>query len=259
MSSIVIPVDGFARRGKSTAAELIAQRNGWEVGNSGDLFRLATFIVLLRNIDITDGSACIEAMLRAQIAMSLDMNKVPRNRVLLGGRDITNDLYTPAIDDNVSIVASHRSLREVFVTQLYPRIFATAGNGIVFTGRDIFHVLRDTMGIPLAFYIDANVETAAGRQAQSPGENRSLAEIEEAIRSRDLRDATNTFRESGAVYILNEAPCIEHTVSVMQAWINEMVHGDQDPERAQANADQYCTEHSLPRLSWVVQDIPVLV
>ena len=166
---MVITIDGPGGTGKSTTAELLAQRLGYYHLNSGTLYRWITFNALKQHLDLNDSDVLFK------LAQELDYNKIDYNV-----------LREQTVSDNVAKVASIPSIREEIVQ--IQRNYAKNKN-IVVEGRDI-----GTVVFPEAdykFYFTASLEVRAKRryaQMQKDGLEADYEHILESIAKRDRQD-----------------------------------------------------------------------
>ncbi|MCL2192162.1 MAG: (d)CMP kinase, partial [Treponema sp.] len=184
---MVIAIDGPAGSGKSTIAELLAQKLpemkgpggkplGFRYVNSGKLYRAITLGCLNADIDPIDGKKVLELARNAKINYNTE-------RLLLNGQDVTDDLHTDEIDRWVAPLSADVPVRHV-VNGIIREIAARAN--IVVEGRDITSVV-----FPDAehrFYLDASQEARARRRFDQGVSELTLDEIKAAIASRDEID-----------------------------------------------------------------------
>jgi cytidylate kinase len=166
---MVITIDGPGGTGKSTTAELLAQRLGYYHLNSGTLYRWITFNALQQHLDLNDSDVLFK------LAQELDYNNIDYNV-----------LREQTVSDNVAKVASIPSIREEIVE--IQRNYAKDKN-IVVEGRDI-----GTVVFPEAdykFYFTASLEVRAKRryaQMQKDGLAADYEHVLESIAQRDRHD-----------------------------------------------------------------------
>ena len=99
----VIAIDGPAGAGKSTVAKQVARELGLAHLDTGAMYRAVTLLVLEQGIDLQDAQGC------AALARSMDLNVA--ERVILDGRDVTEEIRQPAVTDAVSAVSAHPQVR----------------------------------------------------------------------------------------------------------------------------------------------------
>lgn len=183
-SAQVITVDGPSGVGKGTMSQMLAEKLGWHLLDSGALYRITAFAASEKGLDLTDEPAV------AEIARNLDV--VFRSadggvRVELAGVDISKDIRTESAGNNASIVAALPAVREALLQR--QRDFATEP-GLIADGRDMgTTVFPDS---PLKFYLTASPEVRAERrynQLKEKGLCVNVASLAEEIRERDERDS----------------------------------------------------------------------
>jgi len=182
--SMVITVDGPSGVGKGTMSQMLADRLGWQLLDSGALYRITAFAASESGIDLNDEAAV------AEIARNLDVVFRTADsgvKVELSGRDISSDIRTETAGNNASIIAALPAVREALLQR--QRDFATAP-GLIADGRDM-----GTTVFPnsvLKFYLTASAEVRAERrynQLKEKGLSVNVASLSEEIRERDERDS----------------------------------------------------------------------
>jgi cytidylate kinase len=155
-----IAVDGSAASGKSTIGRQLAARLGYRFLDTGIMYRAVTWAALERGIDVHAAAAL------TGLAASIDMSVVltdPRDpaqaRISIDGRDVTEHLRAPEVDENVSLVSRVAGVREALVQR--QRAIAEPGR-IVMAGRDIGTVVLPAAALKV--YLDASPEERARRR-----------------------------------------------------------------------------------------------
>jgi cytidylate kinase len=180
----VIAIDGPAASGKSTTAKLLASRLGFIYLDTGAMYRSVTLAALQRGVEIRDEAAI------GRLAGEIKIDFIPTedgNRVILDGRDITNEIRTPAVDSAVSPVSSYKIVREKMVA--LQKEFARRGD-VVAEGRDMATVVFPDADLKV--YLVADLETRAVRrcrQLDSLGLKTTIEEQMASLSSRDLFDS----------------------------------------------------------------------
>ena len=177
----VITIDGPTASGKGTVAALVAERLGWEVLDSGALYRLTALACMKNVIDLNDEEVV------AQQASQLNVSFV-RGRSLLNGEDVTEQLRAEQIGLAASQVAAYPAVREALLAR--QRQFRQ-GKGLVADGRDMGTVIFPDA--PLKIFLVADVQSRAQRrykQLIDKGVSANLANLLADLQARDLRDTT---------------------------------------------------------------------
>lgn len=176
-----IAIDGPAASGKSTVAQLIAEKLAFTYIDTGAMYRAITYQVLQNNIEPTDEE---KVYLIAQNS-KLDFCN---NSLFLNEIDITNYLRQENIEKHVSIIARNPLVRNQLVT-----IQRAMGckKAVIMEGRDIGScVFPDA---DLKIYLTATKMIRAKRrywQLLSQNKKVNLETIKQQINYRDQIDST---------------------------------------------------------------------
>ncbi|CAD5109704.1 (d)CMP kinase [Zestomonas carbonaria] len=181
----VIAIDGPSGSGKGTVAGLLAKRLGWNLLDSGALYRLLAFAARNHGVDLTNE----EAM--KVLAAHLDVQFVAAGagepqRIILEGEEVTDAIRNEQIGAGASQVAALAAVREALLQR--QRAFLEAP-GLVADGRDMGTVVFPEA--PLKIFLTASAEERARRrylQLKAKGQDVNLASLLDEIRERDERD-----------------------------------------------------------------------
>jgi CMP/dCMP kinase len=184
---LVVAIDGPAGAGKSTTARLLAARLGYDLLDTGAIYRVMALLSRRAGVGWDDGPGV------AAFAAGLDLKfrlEGGVNHVLVAGADVTKEIRAPEMSDGASRVSA---LPEVRAALLGIQRRLGAQGGVVVEGRDIGTVVFPDAGAK--FFLTANADerarrrvaelTAAGRPADF---EKTRAEMQE----RDERDSTRT-------------------------------------------------------------------
>jgi CMP/dCMP kinase len=183
-----IAIDGPAASGKSTIGHHLAEWLDYLYLDTGLLYRAVTWAALERDIPMED-----EARINA-LAETLPIDVLPPSvddgrqyTVMVGDEDVTWAIRTPAVDQNVSIVAAYPDVR----TALTERMREIGARGdVVMVGRDIGTVVLPDADLKI--YVEASVEVRAHRrllERRAQGEDVTQEQMEEELRRRDAIDS----------------------------------------------------------------------
>ena len=200
----VIALDGPAGSGKSTIARALSQRLNLATLDTGASYRAVTAAVLAAGIEPTDTAAVAE--LAAAATLSVE------ERVLIDGRDVTDEIRSDAVNHNVSLVAANPLVRETLVH--WQRAWVSAHNGGVVEGRDIGSVVFPNATVKL--YLTASAQERARRRAE---------EGHESLARRDRLDSTRThsplIQADGALEIDTTDLSVEQVVELVLETLNK--------------------------------------
>lgn len=175
---MVITIDGHAGAGKSSAARMLAVELGFELLNTGAMYRAAAYALGRAGVDIDASPRDAAAVTAAAAGWTFDLSGT---RVRLNGDDLTDHIYTEAMGQGASKVGTFREVRERLKSE--QRRLA-AGRDVICEGRDQgTAVFPDA---PVKFFLTARPETRAARQAEREGGR--PADYVQSIIDRDRRD-----------------------------------------------------------------------
>jgi cytidylate kinase len=213
---LVVALDGPGSSGKSSVGAAAALELGYRFCDTGLLYRALTWLALARHVKPTETEALVELAREVELAPD-EQGRL--DRVVVDGRDVTEEVHTAIVDQHVSDVARVPEVRAA----LLPRQRALArGGGIVMAGRDIGTVVLP--GADLKIYLDASVEERARRRAEerelSPGSPEARWILAQ-LRRRDEIDRNRPVAPlriaDGAVVIRTEGNRFEETVAAVVA------------------------------------------
>jgi cytidylate kinase len=220
---VIITLDGPAGTGKSTVAHGLSHRLGLDFLDTGAMYRAAALIACDLGIALADGAA-ITARLQLE-GMRFDWTEDPP-RVLVGTRDVSDLIRTPAVTAAVSHVAAQPAVR-AFMVSTQQRI-GREHPRLVTEGRDQGSIVFPDASI--CFYLDADVrERARRRTAQlvAAGKPADVDQIERDIATRDRLDASRPdgplVRPEGAIAIDTGPLSAGEVIDRLEAIAREML------------------------------------
>lgn len=181
----VITIDGPSGSGKGTISQLLAQRLGWHLLDSGALYRVLGLAAQQHKVGLQN-EATLEILARHLDVQFIATAENSPARVILEGIDVTDSIRTEDCGHVASVIAALPGVR----TGLLERQKAFQEKpGLVADGRDMGTIVFPEA--PIKFFLEASVEERAQRrqnQLKSKGINVSLAKVLEELKERDLRD-----------------------------------------------------------------------
>ena len=184
----VITIDGPSGTGKGTICKKLARHLGWNMLDSGVIYRVLAYTVLENNIAIEDKAAIIDCAEQLDFRFEFNDKEVPQ--VILNNEDISEKIRSEKCGQTASKVAEIAEVRTALLER--QKKFARLP-GLVADGRDMGTVVFPDAQIKI--YLDADVEERAKRrhlQLQESGNDASLAQVVAELEQRDQRDAKRT-------------------------------------------------------------------
>ena len=170
---MIIAIDGPAGAGKSTISKLIANRLGIMYIDTGAMYRAVTYYFLQNDVKFDD---------KDEIKSSLDKIDIDfdRDKVYLCNQDVTSQIRSKIVNENVSDVSAIDVVREKMVDM---QRLMSKKKSVLLDGRDIGTVVFPSADYK--FYLTASVDVRAKRrylEEQNKGNiNISIEEIKKSI------------------------------------------------------------------------------
>jgi cytidylate kinase len=208
---MIITIDGPAGAGKSTVAKRLAERLGFEILDTGAMYRAVTWAVLQAGLDPGEAAAV------ERLARSLRI-EIDGPRVRVDAREVSREIRDPRVTENVSAIADHPGVRRILVT-LQRRI--AGQNNYVCEGRD-----QGTVAFPQAevkIFLTASAEHRARRRWQELLDHHVQRTYEEVLAQQIERDRRDIERAHGglrpaadAIEVVTDDKSIEQVVDELE-------------------------------------------
>ena len=182
---ITIAIDGPSAAGKSTVAKGVAKKLGFVYIDTGAMYRCVTLYALKNGIDCQNDEEVVKCLPNIYITLSID------GRVLLNGEDVTFDIRTQDVVDNVSYIAANKGVR-LFLVDIQRQMAKDIS--IVMDGRDIGTYVLPHADVKI-FQIASIKERAKRRFLEniSKGIPCTLENVEKDLERRDYIDSHREF------------------------------------------------------------------
>lgn len=214
-SHIIIAIDGPAGSGKSTTARLVAKKLGFLYVDTGAMYRAVTLAWL------REGKPNIDTFLMhlPDISMILEPDS-HQQRTLLDGEDVTNDIRTSEVTEEVSFISSLKAVREKMVS--LQRNIGKSQN-VVMDGRDIGTAVFPQANLKI--FMIADIEKRAIRRLQEMQNKHSdnLPTIEELIQKMKERDQYDSNREIDPLKMADDAILLDTTDLTIEDQANAII------------------------------------
>jgi cytidylate kinase len=194
--TFVIAIDGPAASGKSSTAQMVAEKLGYLHVDSGSLYRAATATALRREGDVSKWTE--QSVLDSARGVELRAARTSFYPVI-DGHAMEEEIRGPNVTDNVSRVAQMRRVRQWVDDKVRA---AAQSRDVVVDGRDIGTVVFPNADLKIFLVADSRERAARRlRQRGTPTSQQMLHDETIRITERDARDAGQTVPAADAVVI----------------------------------------------------------
>jgi cytidylate kinase len=218
---IAIAIDGPAGSGKSTVSKLVASKFCYIYIDSGAMYRAITLKALQQGVLVSDAGQLTELAL--QTGLEFQTTGANGLRLVMDGRDVSEEIRGLEVTGNVSAVAAVAGVRSALVK--IQRAMAQAGS-VVMDGRDIGTVVLPEA--ELKVFLTASVAERGKRrwmELTEKGMTVEVTEIERKIADRDYFDSHREIdplrQADDAVLLDTTALSIEQVVERIVQWAIE--------------------------------------
>ncbi|MCG3766733.1 (d)CMP kinase [Vibrio cincinnatiensis] len=183
LQTAVITVDGPSGAGKGTLCMLLAKKLGFQLLDSGAIYRVLALAAIHHGVDIESEDALVP------LATHLDVQFIAEGelvKVILEGEDVSRELRKEETGMAASKVAALPRVREALLRR--QRAF-DQGHGLVADGRDMGTVVFPKATVKI--FLDASAHERAKRrykQLQLKGLDVKFDALLSEIQERDARD-----------------------------------------------------------------------
>ncbi|WP_283710675.1 (d)CMP kinase [Pseudoalteromonas prydzensis] len=181
----VITVDGPSGSGKGTVCRLLAEKLGWDVLDSGAIYRVLALAALHHQIALDNEEALVPLAANLDVQFLVD-SQANAGKVILEGEDVSTTIRNEEVGAAASKVAALPRVREALLRR--QRAFRSE-NGLIADGRDMGTVVFPDA--PLKIYLTASADERARRrfvELNERGLDVTLSGLLEDIQARDERD-----------------------------------------------------------------------
>ena len=220
---LVIAIDGFSSTGKSSISKVVADTLGLIHIDTGAMYRAITLFGL-RNFKDEKQEIDLSKLLQNLNEISLEFRENSgKLEIYLNGENVSKEIRTTEVSDNVSFIAKHPEVRARLV--VLQRDIAEK-QGVIMDGRDI-----GTVVLPDAdykFFLTASPDERARRrflELQSLGIETTIEEVKQNLIERDRIDSEREIsplkQAEDAILIDNTNLNKEETIDLILSYIKK--------------------------------------
>ena len=184
---IVVAIDGPAGSGKGTITKIVAKKLGLVNIDTGAMYRCVALECLNKNIMLEELERIAEVLEKIDIQLKREGEK---QIVLLNGQDVSKEIRTERIDENVAKYAAIKIIRDK-VTPIQQKM--GENSNIIMEGRDIGTVVFPNADVKI--FLDCSIEVRAQRRYKQNLERGINTSYEEVLKALVERHKLETKRE----------------------------------------------------------------
>ena len=212
---MIIAIDGPSGSGKSTLGRLLARELRLLYIDTGSMYRAVALAVIEAHMDPSDKEAVTSLANEIEIDLEGDPESL---KVLLNGRDVTDQIRTESVTAMSSIVSTIPGVRRAMVE----RQRAMGKRGAVLNGRDIGTIVFPDAD--LKFFLTANPnERAERRYKEDQLTSTSTATFTETLADMVERDRRDSTRADSPLKAADDAIVVDSTGKSIDEVFKEMM------------------------------------
>ncbi|TXI99543.1 MAG: (d)CMP kinase [Chryseobacterium cucumeris] len=224
MKKPVIAIDGYSSTGKSSISKIIADQLGLIHMDTGALYRGVTWYALQHCLN-ENGEIDLNTLFSSFDQIKLEFKNNDGTLILfLNDTDISTEIRTNIVSDNVSLVAKQKEVRDFLLQS--QRTLAEKG-GVIMDGRDI-----GTVVLPNAdykFFLTASIDERTNRrflELKGLGIEADKEQVKQNLIERDKIDSEREIaplkQADDAIVIDNSALTKEETIQLILSHIKKI-------------------------------------
>lgn len=215
MTSTIVAIDGPAGAGKSTIAGRVAQELGFQLIDTGALYRAVAYESLRRGVDL-EAPAAVAATARG---LTLEFRQEAVGNVLwCNGEALGEEIRSEEVSGAASLIAAYPEVRAALID--VQREMGRARSSVL-EGRDIGTVVFPDADVKI--FLTARADVRAGRRVEQLRGRGQPAEYEEVYRQIVARDRRDREREVAPLVQAEDAVCVDTSERGIDAVVEEIL------------------------------------
>lgn len=213
---MIIAIDGPSGSGKSTLGRMLARELNLLYIDTGSMYRAVALATIEAELDPTDTETIADVAERADIDLEGDPDSL---KVLLNGREVTEEIRCEGVTAMSSVVSTIPGVRRAMVTR--QRLMGQ--RGAVLNGRDIGTVVFPDADIK--FFLTAVPEERAERRFKEDSLTNSDVSLAQTLSEMIERDRRDSSRADSPLKAADDAIVIDSSgLSIEEVFARMMEH-----------------------------------
>jgi cytidylate kinase len=199
---LIIAIDGPSGAGKSTLGKMLARALNLLYIDTGSMYRAVALAVMESSVNASDDIAVGSLASRVDIDLTGDVDSL---RVILEGRDVTDEIRSEDVTGMSSIISTIPAVRRAMVA----RQREMGKRGAVLNGRDIGTVVFPDADVK--FFLTAAPDERAQRRFNEEREQDTDVSFEATFADMIERDQRDSTRADSPLKIAEDAIVVDST------------------------------------------------
>ena len=213
---MIIAIDGPSGSGKSTLGRMLARELNLLYIDTGSMYRAVALATIEAHVDPHDSEAVVTLATRSDIDLEGDPDSL---KVLLDGRDVTEQIRSEAVTAMSSVVSTIPGVRRAMVA----RQRQMGQRGAVLNGRDIGTVVFPNADIK--FFLTATPKERAERRFKEDQMTHADVSFEQTMAEMTERDRRDSTRADSPLKAADDAIVIDSSgLSIEEVFQRMMEH-----------------------------------
>ncbi len=200
---VSVAIDGPAGAGKSTIARRAAKELGFTYVDTGALYRAIGLFCTDNGVDVSNSEEVIKILPGINIRIIFTDGE---QRVILNGKDVSNEIRTEKASMTASIVSAIPGVRS-FLLELQ-RSFAKSAN-VIMDGRDIGTVVLPDADVKI--FLTASPESRADRRTKQLAAKGTIADYNDVLSDIIKRDYNDSHRDTAPLKPAEDSIIVDTT------------------------------------------------
>jgi cytidylate kinase len=211
---LIIAIDGPSGAGKSTLGRLLARALNLLYIDTGSMYRAVALAVIESGLDPFDAEVISSLAENVEIDLEGDPDHL---RVMLNGRDVTEEIRSDAVTEMSSIVSTIPGVRRAMVA----RQREMGRRGAVLNGRDIGTVVFPNADVK--FFLTATPDERAQRRFREEQPQKPEVKFSDTYADMTERDRRDSTRTDSPLKIAKDATVIDSSGLSIEQVLQKML------------------------------------